>query len=557
MKENTMRTIPAGFVLLALLLSPVPIWAQEADAPPDSVPRLFHTADQCMACHNQLTASSGEDVSIGFDWRSSMMGNSGRDPYWMASVRRETLDHSGLVDAIEDKCSICHLAMARAQSVADGGQGRIFRNLPPGEGTGPYAHLAADGVSCSACHQIQDEKLGTEESFTGGFVIDHTTPMGERVAFGPFEVDEGRTRVMSSASQFHPQVGDHVQSAELCATCHTLYTNARNPQGEVVGQLPEQVPYLEWQHSDYVEDEPCQSCHMPLIQDSVSVAGVLVNPRAEVNRHTFRGGNFLMPRMLNRYRGEMGTAALPQELEATAGQALDNLRNHSATVTVDPVGLQDGRLDVDVLVENLAGHKLPTAYPSRRAWLHVTVKDRGGDVVFESGALRPDGSIVGNDNDTDATRYEPHYVEIDGPDQVQIYEPVMVDYAGEVTTGLLWGMKYIKDNRILPLGFDKETAVYDVAVQGEAAEDHDFQGGMDKVRYAVDVGSNPGPFTVEAELWYQPIGFRWARNLAEYETAESARFNRYFEGMSESVSALLARGHVRIEVSQEEAKPTT
>ncbi len=552
-----MRTIPAGFVLLALLLSPVPIRAQEADAPPDSVPRLFHTADQCMACHNQLTAASGEDVSIGFDWRSSMMGNSGRDPYWMASVRRETLDHSGLVDAIEDKCSVCHLAMARAQSVADGGQGRIFRNLPPGQGTGPYAHLAADGVSCSACHQIQDEKLGTEESFTGGFVIDHTTPMGDRVAFGPFEVDEGRTRVMSSASQFHPQVGDHVQSAELCATCHTLYTNARNPQGEIVGQLPEQVPYLEWQHSDYVEDEPCQSCHMPLIQDSVSVTGVLLNPRAEVNRHTFRGGNFLMPRMLNRYRGEMGTAALPQELEATAGQALDNLRNHSATVTVDPVGLEDGRLDVDVLVENLAGHKLPTAYPSRRAWLHVTVKDRGGDVVFESGALRPDGSIVGNDNDTDASRYEPHYLEIDGPDQVQIYEPVMVDYAGEVTTGLLWGMEYIKDNRILPLGFDKETAVYDVAVQGEAAEDHDFQGGMDKVRYAVDVGSNPGPFTVEAELWYQPIGFRWARNLAEYETDESARFSRYFDSMSQAVSALLARGVVRIEAAQEEAKPTT
>ena len=39
-----------------------------------------------------------------------------------------------------------------------------------------------------------------------------------------------------------------------------------------------------------------------------------------------------------------------------------------------------------VAVENLAGHKLPTAYPSRRVWLHVTVLD-GPDVVFESGAI--------------------------------------------------------------------------------------------------------------------------------------------------------------------------
>jgi hypothetical protein len=500
-----------------------------------------------MACHNQLTTPSGEDVSIGFDWRSSMMGNSARDPYWMASVRRETLDHSGLVDAIEDKCSVCHLAMARAQSVAHGGQGRVFRNLPPGKGTGPYAQLATDGVSCSACHQIQDEKLGTEESFTGGFVIDQTTPLGQREVFGPFEVDEGRTRIMLSASELEPMQGDHIQSSELCATCHTLYTHARNPQGEEVGELPEQVPYLEWKHSEYYGERTCQSCHMPLIQDSVTVVGVLPNPRAEVSRHTFRGGNFLMPRMLNRYRAEMGTAALPQELEATAGQALDNLRNHSATITVELGERENEELHVDVLVENLAGHKLPTAYPSRRAWLHLTVKDAGGDTVFESGALRPDGSIVANDNDVDPGRYEPHYMEITSPEQVQIYEPIMVDYADEVTTGLLYGVRYVKDNRILPLGFEKETAEYDIAVQGEASEDHDFQGGMDRVRYVVDVGSAPGPFTVEAELWYQPIGFRWARNLGEYDTAESARFSRYFDSMSASVSALLAREELTVE----------
>jgi hypothetical protein len=73
-------------------------------------------------------------------------------------------------------------------------------------------------------------------------------------------------------------------------------------------------------------------------------------------------------------------------------------------------------------VENLSGHKFPTAFPSRRAWLHFTVHDHGGRVVFESGALRPDGSIVGNDNDADPRRFEPHYAAINSTEQVEIYE---------------------------------------------------------------------------------------------------------------------------------------
>src|SRR5690242_18164054 len=54
---------------------------------------LFAHSDNCVACHNQLTTSSGEDVSIGTAWRATMMANSARDPYFLASVRRETVDH--------------------------------------------------------------------------------------------------------------------------------------------------------------------------------------------------------------------------------------------------------------------------------------------------------------------------------------------------------------------------------------------------------------------------------------------------------------------------------
>ena len=49
---------------------------------------LFTHSDNCLACHNTLLSPDGEDVSIGATWRSTMMANSARDPYWQAGVRR-------------------------------------------------------------------------------------------------------------------------------------------------------------------------------------------------------------------------------------------------------------------------------------------------------------------------------------------------------------------------------------------------------------------------------------------------------------------------------------
>jgi len=279
---------------------------------------------------------------------------------------------------------------------------------------------------------------------------------------------------------------------------------------------------------------------MPVVEGSVSVTSVLPNPREGVNRHSFRGGNFLMPRILNKHRNALAVQALPQELEETAKSAESNLAEKAASLQVVPMGVTDGFLAVDVHVRNLAGHKVPSAYPSRRAWLHVTIRDEGGEVIFESGAFRPDGSIQGNDNDRDGSRFEPHYREISAQDQVQVYEDIMVDYSGTVTTGLLWGVRYAKDNRLLPSGFDKRSASWEVAVIGAALDDDDFLGGGDVTRYRVAVGDARGPFSVHAELWYQPIGYRWAQNLGEFDTAESAQFLSFCQGVAPSSAALMA-----------------
>jgi hypothetical protein len=146
--------------------------------------------------------------------------------------------------------------------------------------------------------------------------------------------------------------------------------------------------------------------------------------------------------------------------------------------------------------------------------------------------------IAGNDGDAEPGRYEPHYTEISGPDQVQIYEAIMADGEGRPTTGLLQAVRYEKDNRLLPRGFDKRAADKDIAVQGSAASDGDFTGGGDTVRYSIAIGNAPGPFQMQAELWFQPIAYRWAANLRSYDAPEPRRFTGYYDAMS-SGSALM------------------
>jgi hypothetical protein len=109
------------------------------------------------------------------------------------------------------------------------------------------------------------------------------------------------------------------------------------------------------------------------------------------------------------------------------------------------------------------------------------------------------------------------------------------------TTGLLTAVRFIKDNRLLPGGFNKRNVTQDIAPQGEAMNDDDFAGGGDKIRYAVPVGAAQGPFRVDAEFWFQPISFRWANNLKPYSAVEPQRFTRYYDSMASGSAVLLTR----------------
>src|SRR5262245_32696885 len=122
--------LPLSLAAGALLVSSAAV-----PHPPGSripvVAELFRTSDRCVGCHSGVVSPSGEDVSIGYDWRASMMANSARDPYWQAAVRREVTDHPESSAEIQDECAKCHMPMARATAAAAGTPAAIFAHLGP------------------------------------------------------------------------------------------------------------------------------------------------------------------------------------------------------------------------------------------------------------------------------------------------------------------------------------------------------------------------------------------------------------------------------------------
>jgi hypothetical protein len=122
---------------------------------------------------------------------------------------------------------------------------------------------------------------------------------------------------------------------------------------------------------------------------------------------------------------------------------------------------------------------------------------------------------------------------------VQIYEPVLVDWQDRVTTGLLYGVRYVKDNRLLPRGFDKHSVSADIAVTGAALDDDNFIAGGDRIRFRLDIAASEGA-TIDVELLYQSIGYRWAENLIDYPAAETDRFLRMYRETANVSAARLA-----------------
>ena len=499
----------------------------------------FTGSGRCADCHDGLTDNQGNDISIVKNWSTSMMANATRDPYWRAKVASELHRTPGLSAEINDKCSRCHAPMANDSARKDGKPIVIFGSGFLNPANAYYDH-ALDGVSCTACHQISDDvNLGTLAGISGKYkILQYADPV-QRPAYGQYA--NPFVRPMQNNVSFTPQHGSHMSTPEMCATCHDLKTPfvdaAGNPASTTPeSEFPEQMVYSEWRNSAYKtggsQEKTCQACHMPKVSGNVLISTRPMNlaARPDFSQHTFLGANTTMMDILNNNRTALEVTATGFEQSIVDTRAL---LQSAASIQVISSEYSNNRLKVTLKITNHTGHKLPSAYPSRRVYIHFLLKDKNGQVFFESGKLNANGSIVGVALDEDSTTYEPHYETITAEDQVQVYGPIMENTDGAVTHTLLRAAAYKKDNRLLPAGFDKQTVPNDVAVKGAALSDDNFIGGSDTITYLIDVGTQRG-FSVEASLNYQTLAYGHLQDL--FQDASSVAEVATFRGMFDSAN---------------------
>lgn len=497
----------------------------------------FSGSGNCATCHSSLRDGAGNDVSMDTHWRSTMMANAAKDPLWQAKIQSEVLRNPALQPIIEDKCTRCHMPMARTQAMADGTPVGVL-----GSGFLDSAHplnaAARDGVSCSLCHQVRNEGLGGPATFTGGYAIDTGTSAPNRLIYGKFA--NPMQAPMRNAVGYTPVQGPQTTASGFCGVCHVLYTPMVDAQGNVLGEFPEQMTYLEWKNSAYGDgvgtDQSCQDCHLPLASGSVKISNrpMRLPARSPFHQHHYVGGNALLIQMLRGHMAELGVTASGAQLDATLGRIANQLSSNTASLQVTGSQVANGTLTLSLVVQNRSGHKLPSGIPTRRVWLHVTVKDAAGTTFFESGRPLADGSIQGDDQDASTGTFEPHYDLISQADQVQIYETVMRNSDGQLTYTLLRAASYAKDNRLLPAGFEKATANADIATWGRAATDGNFAGGSDAVTYSINVQGRRLPLTVSTELLYQATSRAFVSDLRRDPGDLVQRFAGYYDRADKS-----------------------
>ncbi len=542
--------MPHALVCLLLLA----LAAAAQDAAPVTL------SNDCALCHSNASAATamrdadGRAISPHGLWRATMMANSARDPLWRAVMSVEVASTPTRKQEIEATCMRCHAPMASELGLVDHGTGSVTHLLDCDSSLG---QLARDGVSCTVCHGMSPDGLGTQATFSGAFTLNT-----ERRMYGPH--DGPFTRPMQMHVGMTPTKGEHVTTSELCASCHTLETRALTPDGrELDAVLVEQAPYLEWLNSTFADENvTCQDCHVPTSDaDGRAITTRIarnpggrdfppVAPRQPFGRHTFVGGNTLVLSMLRDHAEELDVVAPAAAFDATIAATRAQLRELTARVHVERLERVGDELRFAVAVDNLTGHKFPTAHPTRRAWLRVVVRGADGAPLFVSGTHDERGRIVDAAGEPLPSErlggsIEPHHDVIRSSLQVATFESKMADAEGAVTHVLLRGARYLKDDRLLPRGWRADHAEGERTAPVGTDGDDDFVAGRDTVHYAFAVPDDTSleDVRVDVALLYQPLGARWAAELLAVDTPEVERFAVWY-ALADVTPEVVATAHV-------------
>ena len=158
-------------------------------------------------------------------------------------------------------------------------------------------------------------------------------------------------------------------------------------------------------------------------------------------KHHLVGGNAFMLKLMRDNAVTLELSASPTQFDSTIARTERSLQNETAQLHLMQLPSDAGEWAFEVEVQNSAGHKFPSGYPSRMAFLEFVLTSAEGDTLFHSGKWSSQEGVFGRD-----ATYEPHWSEITSEDQVQVYETVFGDVSGTPTQLLERASLLLKDN---------------------------------------------------------------------------------------------------------------
>ena len=309
------------------------------------------------------------------------------------------------------------------------------------------------------------------------------------------------------------------------------------------------------------------------------------------SRHTLLGINVFALEMFRQFRTELGLYTpdpsqgllnpdpmIRQSLntEDELATAIDQSANAIAQKTTAEVKILSAkRIErawlVDVQVTNKVGHSFPSGVGFRRAFLNFQVVDSSDDVLWASGNVEKSvgtlkGLIVDGHGRPLATetftptqqRIQEHHWEgnpITREDQVQIYEELVRNPEGYLTTSFVALNEKAKDNRLQPIGWSttgpdaQETGPVGTCValrrnlggHRQICDPHYSDGsGTSVVRYIVPITNRTAAASsVRATLYYQTVPpYYQLQRTTDASGIDTQRFARFLEKLDVNGTAV-------------------
>ena len=418
------------------------------------------------------------------------------------------------------------MPMARTDGARQRPQGRSLR-APAGRASTTSRTICWRTTACPARCAIRSRarssgraRASSAASSIAGRAVRRRAPI-----FGPFEIDEGPDDRHALVDGIPADRRRCTSGSRSCARRATRSSPRRSgPHGQVIGELPEQVMYpgvaaqrISRRSSRAASRATCRSSTRTCRSRRCSASRARACAARVRRRQLLHAADAESLSCRPRRRGAAA------ELDASRARTDSAIcRRQTATMSVERADVAGGRLDFDVAVQNLTGHKLPTGYPSRRAWLHVTVRDRTARRV----RVGRDHADRLDRRATTTTRTRRVRAALHRDPRARPGADLRVDHGRSSGRA----DDRTADGRAVPegqpaaaaRGFDKTTAETCVQVVGEArARMPTSPAAATSFGVLVDLGAARGPIDIEVELRFQPIAYRWAHNLDAYDAAET------------------------------------